>query len=128
MTIGELREAAKSARAGNGAEAAAYQVEIQKKFALAAACVVLALAGAAIPIRFPGGGLLLVVLASGAVFTGYYLTLLAGEALADQQVISPFVAMWMANAFFLAIALFLVWGPGRARYTGDAETLAIGRL
>ena len=128
MTIGELREAARSAGAGNGAEAAAYQVEIQKKFALAAACVVLALAGAAIPIRFPGGGLVLVFLASGAVFSGYYLTLVAGESLADRQVMSPFVAMWMANVVFLTVALFLGWGPGRPRSTPDAETLAIGGL
>jgi len=128
MTIGELREAASRARAGNGAEAAAYQVEIQKKFALAAACVILALAGAAIPIRFPGGGIVLVFLASGAVFSGYYLTLIAGESLADQQVISPFVAMWMANAVFLAVALLLGWGPRRPRSTPDGETLAIGGL
>jgi lipopolysaccharide export system permease protein len=100
-------------------------VEIQKKFALAAACLFLALAGAAISIRFPRGGLGLVVGASAVVFSVYYGSLLAGEALADQQVLSPLVAMWMANAFLLAVALLLAWGPSRPDRTPGAETLVV---
>jgi lipopolysaccharide export LptBFGC system permease protein LptF len=130
MTISELREAARSARTDAGrdaaARAAAYDVEIQKKFALAAACVVLALAAAAIALRIPRGGVGHVTLASGIVFTGYYLSLVAGESLADRQMISPFVGMWMANAFLLAVVLLLVWRPGRPRAEGGAESLAIG--
>jgi lipopolysaccharide export LptBFGC system permease protein LptF len=91
MTVGALREAARTARTSSGADAAAraaaYEVEIQKKFALAAACMFLALAGAATLIRFPHGGLGLVLGASTVLFTGYWLSLVAGEALADQQVI-----------------------------------------
>jgi len=130
MTIGELREAARQARTATGAGAAAravaYEVEIQKKFALAAACVVLALVGAATATRFPHGGVGLVIGASGFVFIGYYLSLLAGESLAERQVISPWVAMWMANAFLLAVVLFLVWRPSRPGPARGAETLAIG--
>jgi lipopolysaccharide export LptBFGC system permease protein LptF len=130
MTVGQLREAARSARSDAGPEAAAraaaYEVEIHKKFALAAACLVLALAGAAIPLRFPRGGVGLVIGASGVVFTGYYMSLVAGESLADRLVIPPFLAMWMANAFLLAIVLLLVWRPDRPRATGGAESLAIG--
>jgi lipopolysaccharide export LptBFGC system permease protein LptF len=130
MTIGQLREAARSARTDAGPEAAtraaAYEVEIHKKFALAAACVVLALAGAAIPLRFPRRGVGLVIGASGLVFTGYYVSLIAGESLADRLVISPFLAMWMANALLLAIVLLLVRQPGRPRATGGAGSLAIG--
>jgi lipopolysaccharide export LptBFGC system permease protein LptF len=118
MTLGELREAARSALSDAGPDAAAravaYEVEIQKKFALAAACLVLALAGAMIALRFPRGGIGLVIGASGVVFTGYYLSIVAGESLAGQQVISPLVAMWMANAFLLAVALLLVWRRGAA--------------
>jgi lipopolysaccharide export system permease protein len=88
--------------------------------------VVLALAGAAVALRFPRGGVRLVFGASGVVFTGYYLSFIAGESLADRLVISPFLAMWMANAFLLAFVLLLVWRPGRPRATGGAESLAIG--
>ena len=129
MTIGALREAARSALSAAGPDAAAravaYEVEIQKKFALAAACLVLALAGATIALRFPRGGIWLVIGASGVVFTGYYILLVAGESLADQQVISPFVAMWTANAFLLAVILRLVWRPSGPGATGPTETLAI---
>jgi lipopolysaccharide export LptBFGC system permease protein LptF len=130
MTIGELREAARSARTDNGsdaaARAAAYEVEIHKKFALAAACVFLALAGAAIPLRFPRRGMALVIGASGLVFTGYYVSLIAGESLAERLVIPPLLAMWMANAFLLAIVLLLTWRSGRSRAAGVAESLALG--
>lgn len=129
MTIGELREAAGSARASAVPDAAsravAYEVEIQKKFALAAASIVLALAGAAIALRFPRGGMGLVIGAGVVVFVGYYGCLIAGEALAERQVISPFVAMWMANAVLLIVASLLVWRPGEPRVARGAESLAI---
>lgn len=130
MTIGELREVVRRAQTATGSEAAAraaaYEVEIQKKFALAAACVFLALAGAATAIRFPHGGVGLLVGASGFVFTGYYLALVAGETLADRQLLSPLIAMWMANAFLVFLALVLAWRPGRTGPTPGAETLVIG--
>jgi lipopolysaccharide export system permease protein len=130
MTVGELREAARTARASSGADAAgrgaAYEVEIRKRFALAAACIFLALAGAAVSIRFPHGGSGLVLGGSTFVFTLYYVSLVAGEALADRQVIPPPVAMWMANTFLLAVALLLARRPSRRGPTRGAETIAIG--
>jgi len=63
--------------------------------------------------------------ASTFLITLYYVSLVAGEALADQQVVSPLVAMWMANAFVLTVALLLVWRPSRRDPTRGAETLAI---
>jgi lipopolysaccharide export LptBFGC system permease protein LptF len=130
MTVGELREAARQARTSTGVQAAAravaYEVEIQKKFALAAACILLALAGAATAIRFPHSGRWLVLGASAFVFTGYYLALVAGETLADRQVISPWVAMWMANAVLGVVVLLLVRRSSRSGTAQGAESLAIG--
>ena len=130
MTLSELRGAAQrarnEARPDATARAVAYEVEIQKKFALAAACLVLALAGATITLRFPRGGVGLVIGAGGVVFTGYYLALVAGETLADQQIISPFVAMWMGNAILLAVVPLLVWRAGGNGGVRNTETLAIG--
>lgn len=130
MMIGELREAARSARAEAGpdalARAASYEVEVQKKYALAAACVVLALAGVAIAFLFPGGGVGLVIGAGCAVFGAYYVCLVAGESLADRLVVSPFVAMWLANLVLLAGALLVVWGSHRPRTPRGAESLAVG--
>ena len=133
MTIGELRAAERRARADTGpnasARAANYEVEIQKKYAIAAASVVLALAGVALALLFPRGGVVLVIGAGYAVFGAYYACLIAGEALADRLVVSPFVAMWMANALFLALSLLVVWWRSRAPRTPHAaESLAIGQI
>lgn len=128
MTIGELREAVRSARADAGPDALAratfYEVEVQKKYALAAASLVLALAGAAIALRFPGGGTRLVIGASSVVFTAYYACLIMGEALADRMVVSPFIAMWVANAVLVAAALLALWRSGLPRAPRGAEVLA----
>jgi len=67
-----------------------------------------------------------IVGASGLVFTGYYVSLVASESLADNLVISPFIAMWVANAILFAVALLLFWLPRRSGPMPGAETLAIG--
>lgn len=122
MTIGELREAARTVRPDSGpvalARAAAYEVEVQKKLALPAACVVMALAGVALALRVPQGrvpqsrvsrgGAGLVLGASWAVFGAYYVLLVTGEDLADRLVVPPVVGMWGANALVLAAALLVV--------------------
>ncbi|HSM05735.1 MAG TPA: LptF/LptG family permease [Longimicrobiales bacterium] len=128
MTVGELREAAERVRVAAGpgaaARAAAYEVEVQKKLALAAACLFLALAGVATGLRFPRGGAKVVIAASTLVFAGYWTFLMAGESLADRQMLSPVLAMWAANALLLGLALFVARRPGR---TGSgAEELALG--
>jgi lipopolysaccharide export LptBFGC system permease protein LptF len=113
MTITELRHASRTVRRNTeplaGAWAARYEVEVQKKFALPAACVVLALAAMAIALSVPRGGAVLVIVASLVVFGAYYVMLVTGESLADRLVVSPFVGMWGANALLLAAALLAVW-------------------
>ena len=68
----------------------------------------------------------LVIGASYAVFGTYYVCLIAGESLADRLIVSPFVAMWMANALLLAAALLFVWWSRRRHAPRGAESLAIG--
>lgn len=118
MTIGELRDAARSVTPTKEPDAlarmAAYEIEVQKKLALAAACIVMALVGVAIALRVPRGGTVLVIGASFVVFGAYYMLMIAGESLADRLVISPFVGMWWANALLLATALLLMVSRRRA--------------
>lgn len=87
---------------------ARYQVEIQKKFALAAACVVFVLFGAPIALRFPRGGVGVVIVVSVIAFGIYYVCLIGGEALADKLLLSPFWAMWAANAIFGVIGAIML--------------------
>jgi len=112
MTIGELRAAARSVRPSAEpmaiARATRYEVEIQKKLALPAACIVLALAAIAIALSVPRGGAVLVIVASLAVFSAYYVLIMTGETLADRLVISPFLAMWGPNLLLLGVAMLAV--------------------
>ncbi len=83
-----------------------YSVEIQKKFALSTACIVFVLLGAPIGIRFPRGGVGLVIGVSIAVFALYYVGLIVGEDLANKLILDPVVAMWMANVLFTIVGVF----------------------
>jgi lipopolysaccharide export system permease protein len=125
MTIAELRKADRRARSSTKSidlqQATIYEVEIQKKFALPAACVVLALAGIAIALLVPRGGVGLVIGASFVVFLAYYLLIVTGESLAHQRVVSPAIGMWGANVMLLALALLalvLRRAPGRSNEDG----------
>ncbi|MBA2684852.1 MAG: LptF/LptG family permease [Gemmatimonadaceae bacterium] len=103
-----------------------YSVEIQKKFALAAACVVFVLLGAPIGIRFPRGGVGLVIGVSIAVFALYYVGLIVGEDLANKLILDPVIAMWMANALFTVVGVFgiiRVQRSGGSARGGDASEL-----
>jgi lipopolysaccharide export system permease protein len=84
-----------------------YRVEIEKKFSIAASCVVFALLGAPIALRFPRGGVGLTIGVSLGVFAIYYVGLLAGEALSDSGYVDPALAMWGANILLGSVGIFL---------------------
>jgi lipopolysaccharide export system permease protein len=106
-------------------------VELHKKFAISIACTVFVLIGAPIALRFPRGGVGLVIGVSLAIFGVYYVGLIAGEALADRNVLTPFWAMWSANILLTMVGLVLLARMGRETATtrgGDfAEMLEIAR-
>jgi len=111
--------------------AATYEVEIQKKYAIAAACLVFALVGAPVALRFQRGGVGLVIGMSVAVFTVYYIGLIGGEELGDRLFLSPFLAMWTPNLIFAVAGLIGLWQirkPGNSPQGSDwsdlRETLA----
>jgi lipopolysaccharide export system permease protein len=88
--------------------ASRYATEIQKKFALAAACAVFVLLGAPVGLRFPRGGVGMVLGVSVVVFGLYYIGLVAGEAAADRLVLSPFWGMWMINVLCSVIGVVMM--------------------
>ena len=106
--------------------AAIYDVEIHKKLAISAACVIFALLGVPLAIRYPRGGVGLVIGTSLAVFSVYYVGLIGGEELGDRLVVSPFLAMWAPNLIFLAAGLGLLWivrREGSTAHGGDWDEL-----
>jgi lipopolysaccharide export system permease protein len=106
--------------------AAIYEVEIHKKLAISAACVIFALLGVPVAIRFPRGGVGLVIGTSLAVFSIYYVGLIGGEELGDRLIVSPFLAMWTPNLIFAAVGLALLWmvrREGSTAHGGDWDDL-----
>jgi len=109
--------------------AAIYEVEIQKKLAISAACVIFALLGMPLAIRYPRGGVGLVIGTSLAVFSVYYVGLIGGEELGDRLIVPPFFAMWTPNLIFLIVAIPLLLSVRRAGSTahgGDWDELKEG--
>lgn len=101
-----------------------YRVEIEKKFAIATACLIFVLLGAPIALRFPRGGVGLTIGVSLAVFGLYYVGLLGGEALADRDLIGPAVAMWSTNILLGIVGLALMARIGSEGATSrGSETL-----
>jgi len=90
-----------------------YEIEIHKKFSLAAACLIFVILGAPIAVRFPRGGVGLVIGVSLVVFALYYVGLIGGEALANKGILPPFWAMWGTNVILTAVGLVLLLRMGR---------------
>jgi lipopolysaccharide export system permease protein len=90
-----------------------YDNQIHKLFAIAVACVIFVFLGAPLALRFPRGGVGMVLGISLAAFALYYIGLIAGEPLAQRGTLSPFVAMWASNIVFGIVGLFLLSRLGR---------------
>ncbi len=87
-----------------------HMVEYHKKYAISWAVIIFILLGAPLAVRFPRGGVGLVIAASIGIFSVYYAGLIGGENLADERNVSPWLVMWAPNILFFFIAL---WGLSR---------------
>ncbi len=85
-----------------------YWVEIHKKLAISFACIVFVMVGLPIAVRFPRGGVGMVISVSVGIFGVYWMGLIGGENLADKGVVSPFLGMWAPNLLFFVIGLYLL--------------------
>ncbi|MGH7509466.1 MAG: LptF/LptG family permease [Gemmatimonadales bacterium] len=74
-----------------------YAVEVHKKWAISMACISFVIIGIVMALRFPRGGIGLVIGGGLLVFSIHYVGLTAGESLADRGHVSPWVAMWGPN-------------------------------
>ncbi len=94
---------------------AKYMVEVHKKFSIPFACIVFVLIGSPLGIMARRGGIAVGASYSILFFIIYWALLIQGEKLADELVISPFLAMWSGNILIGACALVLVSRLGRRR-------------
>lgn len=102
-----------------------YQVEIQKKYSIASATLVFVLIGVPLALRFPRGGIGMVIAASLTIFSIYYVGLIGGEALADSGYLPPWMAMWLTNALFGSLGVAGLWRMGREQSTSRGGGWAV---
>jgi len=74
-----------------------YEVEIYKKFALPAACIIFILIGAPLGVMVRKGGFGVAAGISLLFFLIYWSFLIGGEKLSERGFFSPFLGMWAAN-------------------------------
>ena len=90
-----------------------YRIEFQRRFALPAACLVLAMVGIPLGLSARKGGK-----STGFVLTillvfVYYFFSLTGVSMARQGKVSPWEGVWAGNIFFFLCGLVLLWRVDR---------------
>ncbi len=84
-----------------------YMVEVHKKYAIPVACIVFILIGAPLGVMVRKGGFGVAASISLFFFVIYWAFLIAGEKLADRNVITPFWGMWSANIILVIAGILL---------------------
>lgn len=82
-----------------------FLVEVHKKYAISVACLVFVLVGIPLALRFPRGGMGLVLGGGLGIFALYYISLTAGEPLADAGILPPALVMWAPNVVFTIVGV-----------------------
>jgi lipopolysaccharide export system permease protein len=83
-----------------------FLVEVHKKWAISMACISFVIIGIVMALRFPRGGIGLVIGGGLLIFSVHYVGLTAGESLADRGFVSPWQAMWTPNIVLTIVGLF----------------------
>jgi hypothetical protein len=106
-----------------------YQVEVHKKWAISMACITFVIIGIVLALRFPRGGIGLVIGGGLLIFSIHYIGLTAGESLADRGHVEPWIAMWGPNIVLTilgVLGLFWVSRESGSTRGGDFREMAEG--
>ncbi len=85
-----------------------YMVEVHKKYALPAACMIFVLVGVPVGIMARRGTFGVAASFSLGFFLFYWACLIGGEKLADRGLATPFIGMWFANILIGAFGIYLI--------------------
>ncbi|MFQ5804504.1 MAG: LPS export ABC transporter permease LptF [Candidatus Methylomirabilales bacterium] len=109
MMLPELLTAVRE-RSASGIPTADLRVNFHHRFAAPAACLVFVLLGTplAIRVRRSGRGISLgLTIILGMI---YYILMISGRGMGNQEIIPPFVASWLPNLVFSGVGLLLFMG------------------
>ncbi len=122
MPMSELRERSHSPGGKR------FLIEIHKRFAYPAACLVLMLVGVPLGVTSRRGGKSFAWIFTILLVFVYYLLSSTGIALGKQNWISAFFAVWSANLIFATGGLFLLWQMASGGRVLSAITAWTSRL
>ena len=94
-----------------------YEVEVYKKYAIPAACIVFILIGAPLGVMVRKGGFGVAASISLFFFLIYWAFLIGGEKLAERGFFSPFIGMWAANFLLGLFGIILTIKTNRETVT-----------
>lgn len=84
-------------------------IELHRRFALATACIVLALVGIPLGLSFKKGGKSAGFVLTIVLVFAYYSASLLGISLAREVKVTPGEGVWIANAIFFLAGMILLW-------------------
>jgi lipopolysaccharide export system permease protein len=90
-----------------------YAVEFHKKFAIPLGSICFVLLGVALALKYPRGGIGLVIGASLVIFLGFYILLIGGENVAKKGYVSPALAIQGPLILFTTMGLLAVQAANR---------------
>lgn len=100
-----------------------YLVEIHKKYAIPAACLIFIFVGCPLGIITRRGNFGISAAISLGFYILYWVCLIGGEKLADRGLIAPWLGMWLANLIIGSIGIVLT-----IRVSNESFSFGIGRL
>lgn len=96
-----------------------YSVEIDKKYSIPFACFVFVFIGCPLGIMSKRGNFGIGAAISLGVYVIYWASLIGGEKLADRNMISPALGMWMGNILLGCIGLVLTYRMTNESFFGN---------
>ncbi|MDD5543717.1 MAG: LPS export ABC transporter permease LptF [Acidobacteriia bacterium] len=109
-------------------------VELHRRFALPASCLVLALLGVPLGISSQRGGKSYGFILSLLVISAYYLMFVTGTRFADDGRIPVVLGLWGANAVFFVLSIILIflsdrhWLAGFRTFLAETSNSLLARL
>lgn len=110
---------------GRANEIRVYQIEADKKYSQAVACIVLFLIGAPLGAIIKRGGLGVPVLLSITFFILYYVFTMVGEKWAKSEIIDVNMGVWGANLILLPLGLFFLRQARKDARLFDSDFYAV---
>lgn len=125
--IGDVARDREHANPKDLLQAARYDVELHRRFAVPVSCLAVAFIGMALGVQPSRGGKswgIAVNIAVGILFiTLYYFSLAFATALGEQLVAPAWVTMWIPNVLFAGLAAYLFWRIESEEWLAVSEAL-----